>query len=124
MYLLLALLFIKHFACDYPFQTLWMLNKSAKKGWLAPLTAHAAVHGWATYMIVLFMTFAVDPAFAILLGAIDFAAHWIIDYWKAQRTSAEFGSRKFWNLLGFDQLLHNLTYLAIIFLYSLYMVGI
>ena len=124
MYLLLALLFIKHFACDYPFQTPWMLNKSAKKGWLAPLTAHAAVHGWATYMIVLFITFAVDPAFAILLGAIDFAAHWIIDYWKAQRTSVAFGSRKFWNLLGFDQLLHNLTYLAIIFLYSLYMVGI
>lgn len=123
MYILLALLFIKHFLCDYPFQTLWMLNKSAKTGWFFPLTAHAAVHGWATYMILIFMSTG-DPGFALLLGLLDFTAHWVIDYWKAQRTSAEFGSRRFWNLLGFDQLLHNLTYLAIILLYSLYMVGI
>lgn len=124
MYLLLALLFIKHFACDYPFQTPWMLNKSAKKGWAFPLTIHAALHGWMTYMIVVFMTVAADPVFALLMGLIDFCAHWAIDYWKAQRTSAEFGSRKFWNYLGLDQLFHNLTYLAIIFCYSLYMVGI
>jgi Protein of unknown function (DUF3307). len=124
MYLLLALLFIKHFACDYPFQTPWMLQKSAKKGWFAPLTCHALVHGWATYMIIIFMSVAGDPAFALLMGLLDFSAHWAIDYWKAQKTSAEFGSRKFWTYLGLDQLLHNLTYLAIIFCYSLYMVGI
>ncbi|EDL3592086.1 DUF3307 domain-containing protein [Salmonella enterica subsp. enterica serovar Newport] len=124
MYLLLALLFVKHFACDYPLQSQWMLQKAAKKGWAFPLTAHAALHGWFTFFIVNMMMLAGDPGFALLMGLADFCAHWAIDYWKAQRTSAEFGSRRFWNLLGFDQLLHNLTYLAIIFCYSLYMAGI
>lgn len=124
MYLLLALLFIKHFLCDFPLQTSWMLRKGAKKGWILPLTAHAAIHGWATFMILIFMTVAADPAFALLMGFADFAVHWMIDYWKARKAKADFNSRAFWNYLGLDQLLHNLTYLAIIFWYSLYMAGI
>lgn len=121
MYILLALLFIKHFACDYPLQTPWMLKKAAKTGWVLPLTSHASLHAICTLIIVSLFT---GPDFAFLMAILDFAAHWAIDYWKAQRTSAEFGSRKFWTYLGMDQLFHNLTYLAIIFCYSLYMVGI
>lgn len=119
--ILLTLLFIKHYLCDYPMQSSWMLTKSAKTGWTLPLTAHAALHGWFTFMIVNIMTLCQDPGLALLFGFADFCAHWAIDYWKAQLTSAEFGSRRFWNYLGLDQLLHSLTYISISFVFSLYM---
>lgn len=120
MYLLLALLFVKHFLCDYPLQTPYMLRKVRPKGWFVPLTSHAFVHAFFTFCILLLFT---DIVFAFLIFIAEFCAHWAIDYWKAQRARAEFGSRQFWNYLGLDQMLHNLTYLAIIFCYSLYMAG-
>lgn len=121
MYILFALLFAKHFALDYPLQTPWMLRKSDRTGWLAPLTAHAWGHAFFTGVILLLFS---DLEFAVAMMVVDFVAHWSIDYWKAQRTSSEFGSPAFWNYLGLDQLFHNLTYLAIIFMYSLYMTGL
>lgn len=121
MYLLLALLFIKHFLCDFYWQTPYMLKKAAAKGWFWPLTLHVAVHAVVTFVIMLLFT---DAAFALIMFAAEFAIHWAIDYWKAQKAKAEFNSRAFWNYLGLDQMLHNMTYLAMIFWYSLYMAGI
>lgn len=124
MYIILALLLIKHFLCDYPLQSPWMLRKSAEKGWLAPLSAHAYAHAFGTYIVFLIVGGFADPTFAVWMMGLDFLAHWLIDFWKARLTRPEFGSRAFWNYLGLDQLLHNLTYLAMIFLYSLYTAGI
>lgn len=118
MYLLLALLFIKHFLCDYPLQTSWMLRKSHPTEWFWPLTTHAAFHAGFTLVILLFFT---NVPFALSVALLEFSAHWNIDYAKAQYSKAKFGSTAFWNHLGLDQLFHNLTYLAIIFAYSLYM---
>lgn len=121
MYILFATLFVKHFLFDFLWQTPYMLRKSAKKGWFLPLTLHAAAHALATFVILIFFA---DAAFAILVSVSEFIIHWAIDYWKAQKVKVDFNSRAFWNYLGADQLFHNLTYLAIIFWYSLYMAGI
>lgn len=120
MYLLLALLFIKHFLCDFYWQTPYMLKKSSPTGWFWPLTLHVATHSAVTLVIMLFFT---DLPFAIVIAIAEFALHWAIDYWKAQKAKADFNSRAFWNYLGIDQMFHNMTYLAILFWYSLYMAG-
>ncbi len=120
MYLLLALLFIKHFLFDFYWQTTYMLRKAAPNGWILPLTLHVTTHAAATFFIVLLFS---DFGFSFLVAISEFIIHWIIDYWKAQKAKAEFNSRAFWNYLGLDQMFHNLTYLLIIFWYSLYMAG-
>jgi len=118
MYLLLALLFVKHFLFDFYWQTPYMLRKSAEKGWRLPLTLHVTTHAAATFFILLFF---MDLPTALVIAVSEFIIHWSIDYWKAQKAKAEFNSRAFWNYLGLDQMFHNLTYLLIIFWYSLYM---
>jgi hypothetical protein len=118
--MLLILLLIKHFLLDFPFQTPYMLRKSQPTGWFFPLFLHAAAHGAATFILLLFFA----PTLAIPLALAEGVVHFGIDYWKAQKAKAEFASAKFWTYLGLDQLFHNLTYVAIIFIVSLYMTGL
>lgn len=121
MLLLLILLLTKHFLLDFPFQTPYMLRKSQPTGWFIPLLSHAGAHALATTVLLLLF---VPAEFALLIGLAEFTAHYTIDYWKARKAKAEFGSAKFWTYLGLDQLLHNFTYIAIIFLVNLYMTGL
>ncbi|QNR52342.1 hypothetical protein BD13_83 [Salmonella phage BD13] len=51
---------------------------------------------------------------SIALAIMELILHFIIDYWKAQRCKYAISDAKFWIALGFDQLLHYLTYALII----------
>lgn len=86
VFALLIIYQIKHFLCDYPFQTDWMLGKfKPGLGWIVPLAAHAGVHGLATFLIVKLL-WATSPAFALQLALFDFIVHFIMDRIKASPT--------------------------------------
>lgn len=101
---------IKHFLCDFVFQTQYMLRKSSLKGWTAPLFSHVLVHGLGTLAIVVL----IRPELYWLALA-DATVHFVIDRAKvlasAKSTTA---SKKFWVALGLDQSLHHVTHYLII----------
>lgn len=92
LYLVFGLLFafqVKHFIADYPLQTAYMLGKMQRTGWIKPLMAHAAVHAFLTFLIVLL----VQPSnyfLYFILPLADFSIHFIIDRIKA---SPDLGGR-------------------------------
>lgn len=113
---LLALLGLelKHFLADYVFQTGKMI---AEKGNVRLLGgyAHAGLHVLGTAVVLLWLV-PVNFALAGVLLA-EFIVHYAIDYTKVRRFADVKITEKpklFWVLHGLDQLLHQLTYLAII----------
>lgn len=99
---------VKHYVADFLIQTAWIASgKEARQGWALPLLVHAAGHAGLTLGIVL----AVQPRLW-WLAAIDLVVHVGID-----RSKSLFGrwgdwtpqDARYWWLLGFDQLLHQVT---------------
>lgn len=112
---LFAAFTVKHVLADYVLQTAAMVHgKEAKSHWLRPLSAHAAIHGAGTFLLVL----AVGPAFW-WLAPVDFAVHGAID-----RTKSIIGGYgrwlpeepRFWWLHGADQALHHVTHFVFVLL--------
>jgi hypothetical protein len=114
MFETLLWLFIKHFICDFPLQAYpWMYLNKASYGHLGGLT-HAAIHGLGTYLVL--SVLQINDAWVLALA--DFAVHYHID-WAKMNINKKFklnadNSEWFWILLGLDQLLHHLTYFAIV----------
>ena len=110
IFTLLVLFQLKHFICDYPLQTQYMLGKMQATNWIKPLASHAAVHALATYIITMYF---VGPFTAILFALADFIIHFTVDRIKA---SPKLGGRwnptqpYFWWALGADQMAHHLTH--------------
>ena len=104
-----ATFLLKQLVCDFLLQTKWMaLGKERPRGWLAPLLAHAGVHGAATAAI--FAVFAPD---LVWLGAVDFVIHCLIDRAKAlvgRRYGLTQTNTFYWWLFGVDQFLHHATH--------------
>jgi hypothetical protein len=114
---------IKHFFADYVLQSGWMirgkLSLSHAGGYV-----HAAIHVAGTAAI---LKIAALPASIIILVAIaEFIVHFVLDFGKA-RIGKNISSSKrphlFWMMIGLDQLLHHLTYVAIIFVVVAQMEG-
>lgn len=90
IFLLLIVYQVKHFLCDFPLQTPYMLGKFLPGWkWIKPLAAHAGVHGLFTSVIVAF-TFLLTkqlpkhPIYTIFgLALFDFSIHFIMDRIKA-----------------------------------------
>jgi uncharacterized protein DUF3307 len=111
--LVLTVLQIKHFVCDYPLQTLKMVQ--SKGTYLHPAgVLHSAIHAVATMSCFLVVMPTLALGLAIVVG--EFLVHYHIDWGKEQinqrlgYTSAKTG---FWWALGADQLVHHLTYIGI-----------
>ena len=116
IFTLLVLFQVKHFICDFPLQTQYMLGKMQATGWVTPLAAHAGVHAWFTFLIILFIQ--PDNNLLYLLPLVDFVIHFIVDRIKA---SPKLGGRwnptqpYFWWALGADQMMHHLTHYIFIY---------
>lgn len=144
IYLLLLIYQIKHFVCDYPLQGRYMLGKfKSFPDFILPLTAHAGVHGVATFFIASIF----KPKIAFWMALLDMVVHGVVDYIKANPklggrwaalsksemgnilsylpTLGEEGVREkfgdqlkgntyFWWALGADQMAHHLTHYIII----------
>lgn len=94
----LGLYQVKHWVCDYPLQRPWMLGKFAKwPAWVAPLAAHAAVHGAFTFFIVwaFFGWHSAGAVFGLKAALADAAIHFVVDRIKA---SPKLGGR--WKALS------------------------
>lgn len=110
---ILLLLQLKHSVFDGPLQLRWMLRDKGYYGKPGGL-AHAGLHGIGT--IVAFVLCSHDPAVALLLGAVDAAVHYHVDFAKESLVRARKWTPEkpqFWWALTTDQFLHQLTYLAL-----------
>ena len=114
MFLALLCLFIKHFICDFPLQAFpWMYKNKSIYGHVGGI-AHAAIHGVGTFLVLAYWLGAAAWVFAL----VDMFIHYHID-WAKMNINSKFGLQAntnewFWILLGLDQLLHHLTYFAIV----------
>ena len=110
---ILALLFLKHFIIDFPLQTPYQYLNKGTYGHPGGIL-HSALHGFGTWLCLFWYT----PA-AVTMAFVDFIVHYNVDWAKMNINKklnlGPLSSEKFWWLLGFDQLLHSLTYLAIIY---------
>lgn len=120
IFLLLAL-FTKHFFVDFPMQTPFQWQN--KGTYLHPGgLLHSFLHGVGTLIVVFLFTF--NPTLAIWLGVLDVLIHYHID-WAKMNINKEKGWKadknpEFWTLLGLDQYLHAVTYLAFAAAVSIY----
>ncbi|PCI59979.1 MAG: hypothetical protein COB34_03150 [Methylophilaceae bacterium] len=109
-------LFIKHFICDFPLQMFpWLYQNKGR--YLHPGgIVHAGAHGLGTFIV---LNFFIGSHAAMLYAIIDMMVHYHLD-WAKMNLSDHYNlkpdsSEWFWLLLGLDQLLHHLTYFAIVY---------
>jgi hypothetical protein len=108
-----VILQIKHFIFDYPLQTAYHLRNKGTYGHPGGIL-HSGLHILGTSAIFLVVTPSL-PLAAVILGG-EFVLHYHIDWSKDHITRwirATAHDRTFWWAIGFDQLLHHLTYVAI-----------
>jgi hypothetical protein len=113
MFILLALLFVKHWYIDFVNQSQEEVDGKGIYGNRAGLR-HSFKHGFATFLI--FLLFILDPVDAIVIGLIDFVAHYHIDYIKMHYGNRDIKTPAFWAQLGLDQLAHYFCYLFLVWL--------
>lgn len=110
----LILLHVKHFLCDFVYQTKYMLTKDRKHKWLGPLTCHAGVHALGTLVVLAIPATMFGVYFPLLvICVVEGLVHCLIDGIKCRCFRYNVFSKRYWVALGFDQLLHSLTYVAI-----------
>jgi hypothetical protein len=106
---------LKHFLCDFVLQT---QNQAVKKGIYANIAGitHAGTH--ALFSIPALLILRVDLRALVVLVIAEFLVHYHTDWLKARtdRKRAAVGQdHVFWMLFGLDQLVHQLTYIAMIY---------
>ncbi len=115
---------IKHFMCDFIFQTDWMALskvKPGKEGYRA-LVSHTTIHAIGTFLIM--MVFVPSLWW---LALVDFVVHSIIDRLKgiiSYKKDLKPKDTMFWWAFGIDQELHNFTHLIYIVVIVQYLGGI
>jgi Protein of unknown function (DUF3307) len=115
MFEALFLLFVKHFICDFPLQAHpWMYRNKGTYMHLGGIV-HAGIHAIGTLLVLAPFIGSVSLMYAL----IDMIVHYHID-WAKMNISHYYNlqpnnSERFWILLGFDQLLHHITYFVIIY---------
>ena len=108
IFLFLTLLQVKHFICDWVYQSEDEVKH--KEIYLHPLgIAHSAQHGLGTFIVSLRFF---PPHVGVVLAVIDFLSHYHID-WVKQNLGLTMQSKWFWTAIGADQMLHQLMYIAI-----------
>lgn len=106
---------LKHFIIDFPLQGPFQYRNKGKYGHPGGLV-HSGLHFLGTFLVIATLTGNATTGF--LAALFDGVAHYHID-WAKVRVNAMTGwgpttSEQFWWLLGFDQLLHQLCYIAIV----------
>lgn len=112
--LMLCLLQIKHMFADYYLQTPKMLSgRSTYFHW--GRAQHAGVHVLGS--VIVFLLFGAPWSFIVIIAALEWVVHFNIDFAKASYSDKKKLSptqAAFWRAAGLDQLMHNLTYVAMV----------
>lgn len=114
--ILWLLFIIKHFVCDFPLQAFPYMYKNKGDYGHPGGALHSLIHMIGTFGIIYYVT-SILPL-ALVCSLIDFIAHYHID-WGKMNISRLYNlkpdnSEWFWIWMGFDQMLHYLTYYCII----------
>lgn len=107
---LLLLLSVKHTICDLAIQRLFPAEK--KFYFNPPAHIHYFHHGLGSFLAGLI----IGVPFAVLIGVIDYFAHWHIDYAKTlirEKYNMKSSEDRYWLLQAADQTLHFATYYLI-----------
>ena len=111
---LLILLFTKHFIVDFPLQNKFQYSNKGTYGHPGGIL-HAVLHGLGTF----FCFWVTGTTSAAIYGLLDGLVHYHID-WSKMKLNQKLGlgpttHEQFWWLLGADQYLHTLTYIALVY---------
>lgn len=118
--ILLILLQVKHMLADFFLQTPRMLSDRARYLHFGR-SEHAALHGF--FSIIVFLVIGAPPLFTLALCAAEILVHFHIDWIKgrySERTGETPAEPRFWRTFGLDQLAHQLTYVAMIWVWAAY----
>jgi hypothetical protein len=116
--LVLVLFQIKHLLADFVLQSAYILNNRKIYGHPGGLL-HVAIHllgSLASLMII-----GCTPQTLLIVLLAEAVIHYHIDWTKDNILAARSWTPKdanFWYLLGFDQFLHQLTYLGMVYYLS------
>ena len=116
LFVLLALLFVKHWYIDFVNQSMEEVNGKGIYG-NAYGIMHSLKHGLAT--LAIFWGFTGVFEYSLIVAVIDFVLHYHIDWAKIninKRWNYTPENPKFWAWLGADQLAHSLTYLFLVWM--------
>lgn len=111
---LLVALLVKHLLADFVWQTPFMLQHKGTYGHRGGVT-HAGLHGALSFLVLLF--FLPSLVLVAALSIAEAVLHYHIDWGKEQvvtRAKWPQDHRYRWMVYGLDQLLHNLTYVAMV----------
>lgn len=110
---LLVLLQLKHWYIDFVNQT---DEEVASKGIYGDEAGigHSAKHGVGTLLAVLAVTGIPYLPYAAVLAFVDFVLHYHIDWIKMNYGNRDIRTKDFWNHLGLDQMLHQFTYIFVV----------
>ena len=111
IFVLLALLFIKHWVVDFVIQTQAEIAHKGTYGHSDGIV-HSLKHGVGTFIV--FWAFVADWPFAVVVGSIDAVIHYHIDWIKMRFGTKDMSTKAFWRQFGLDQLAHALTYIALV----------
>ena len=115
--LLVALQF-KHWLIDFVLQS--QKEIVAKKVYMSWLSCrHSLQHALGTFLAVWLILGYNGIPFAVAMAMLDLLVHYHVDYCKVKFGSEDVKSKRYWVEFGFDQCVHQLTYIAIIGLVTL-----
>lgn len=112
--ILLVLLQVKHLFADYFLQTTRMLMNRGVYLHMGR-GQHAGLH--AVFSLVVFVLIGAPMAFTWILCAMEWVVHYHIDWLKgrySEKVQDGPEDAAYWRAFGVDQLLHQLTYVAMI----------
>ena len=113
IFVLLALLFIKHWVVDFVIQTQAEIANKGTYG-NADGIVHSLKHGVGTFAV--FFAFVADWPFAVVVGVTDMFIHYHIDWIKMRFGTKDMHTPQFWRQFGLDQLAHALTYIGLVWI--------
>ncbi len=115
----LVLFQIKHYLCDFVLQTQSQVMAKGTYGAPGGLR-HAGLHAVASIPALYMLTGS--PPVILGLIAFEFVLHYHVDFAKA-RVDATRGwtvaDQQYWIVFGLDQFIHQLTYLAFLYVTTL-----
>lgn len=113
---LLALLQIKHWYIDFVDQTMEEVHSKGIYGDYHGIM-HSLKQGVGTLIALLIVFGLSDVIFCLIIAFADFVIHYHTDWAKInlnKRYNYTIENPKFWMWLGADQLVHQLTYIGIL----------
>lgn len=114
---LFTLLQIKHWYADFKIQT---YQQTVRKGIYRDLIgiSHSLDHTWTSMVAFLVFSIFIHPVSPLLIAVISLLegiVHYHIDFVKVKYGCKDNTKPQFWSQFGLDQLAHQLTYIAMIY---------